>query len=79
MTETYFGTVHFENEESQKDVTVELSNIADQKLPFQIELSNPTNHYQLGENKVANISLVCEYHIVKGLIFSFEVLQIFTF
>ena len=66
LTETYnFGTVYFENGESQKHVTVELSNIADQKLPFQIELYNPTNHYQLGKNKVANISLVCEYHIVK--------------
>ena len=54
------GTIFFNDENDQKVIKLNLKN-ADRNLSTKIELSEPSNGYQLGENKVANISFVSKF------------------
>ena len=51
------GTIFFNDENDEKIIKLDLKN-ADRNLSSKIELFEPSNGYQLGENKVANISFV---------------------
>ena len=51
------GTVFFNDE---KVIKLDLKN-ADRNLSTKIELFEPSHSYQLGENKVANISFVSKF------------------
>ena len=53
------GLLQFANNETEKIITLDLQTVADNQS-IQIELLQPTNDYQLGENKVAKISRVCK-------------------
>ena len=57
------GTVVFNNTIDQKVIKLDLKNVT-RNLPVQIELYDPTNGYQVGENKVANISFVCKFLLI---------------
>ena len=54
------GTVFFNDENDQKVIKLDLKN-TDRNLSTKIELFQPSNGYQLGENKVANISFVGKF------------------
>ena len=54
------GTISFNDENDQKVIKLDLKNIA-RNLSTKIELYEPSNGYQLGENKVANISFVSKF------------------
>lgn len=53
------GSIFFDDTDDRKVIKLNIKNIAANKS-IQIELLEPTNGYQLGENKVANISIVCK-------------------
>ena len=55
------GAIFLNDENDQKVIKLDLKN-ADRNLSTKIELFEPSNGYQLGENKVANISFVCKFH-----------------
>ena len=57
------GTIFFNNTIDQKVIKIGLQNVT-RKLPVQIELYDPTNGYQVGENKVANISFVSKFLLI---------------
>ena len=50
------GTIVFNNTIDQKVIKLDLQNVT-RKLPVQIELYDPTNGYQVGENNVTVIRL----------------------
>ena len=54
------GTIFFNDENDEKIIKLDLKN-ADRNLSSKIELFEPSNGYQLGENKVANISFVSKF------------------
>ena len=54
------GTIVFNNTIDQKVIKLDLKNVA-RNLSTKIELSEPSNGYQLGENNVANISFVGKF------------------
>ena len=54
------GTVFFNDENDEKVIKLDLKN-TDRNLSTKIELFQPSNGYQLGENKVANISFVGKF------------------
>ena len=54
------GTVYFIDENDLKVIRLDLKN-ANINLSTKIELYEPSNGYQIGENKVANISFVCKF------------------
>ena len=51
------GTIFFNDESDQKVIKLDLKN-ADRNLSTKIELFEPSNGFQLGENKIASISFV---------------------
>ena len=53
------GTIFFDDENDQKLIKLDLKN-NNRNLSTKIELLEPSNGYELGENKVANISFVCK-------------------
>ena len=57
------GTIVFNNTIDQKVIKLDLQNVT-RNLLVQIELYDPTNGYQLGENKVANISFVSKFLLI---------------
>ena len=57
------GTIFFNDENDQKVIKLDLNNVA-RNLSTKIELSEPSNGYQLGENKVANISFVSKFLLI---------------
>ena len=57
------GTIFFNNTIDQKVIKLDLQNVT-RNLPVQIELYDPTNGYQVGENKVANISFVSKFLLI---------------
>ena len=57
------GTIFFNNQTNQKIFKLDLQNF-NRNQSIQISLFDPTNGYQLGENKVANISFVGKFHFV---------------
>ena len=57
------GTIFFNNTIDQKVIKLDLKNVT-RNLPVQIELYDPTNGYQVGENKVANISFVSKFLLI---------------
>ena len=57
------GTIFFNDENDQKVIKLDLKN-ADRNLSTKIELLEPSNGYQLGENKVANISFVSRFLLI---------------
>ena len=54
------GTVYFIDENDLKVIRLDLKN-ANINLSTKIELYEPSNGYQLGENTVANISFVSKF------------------
>ena len=54
------GTVFFNDENDQKVIKLDLKNVA-RNLSTKIELFEPSNGYQIGENKVANITFVSKF------------------
>ena len=54
------GTIFFNDEKDQKDIRLDFKNVA-RNFSTKIELFEPSNGYQLGENKVANISFVSKF------------------
>ena len=57
------GTIVFNNTIDQKVIKLDLKNVT-RNLPVQIELYDPTNGYQVGENNVANISFVSKFLLI---------------
>ena len=57
------GTIFFNDENDQKVIKLDLKN-ADRNLSTTIELSAPSNGYQIGENKVAKISFVSKFLLI---------------
>ena len=57
------GTIVFNNTIDQNVIKLDLQNVT-RNLPVQIELYDPTNGYQLGENKVVNISSVSKFLLI---------------
>ena len=57
-----YGNVEFKVGELEKSIKVQLNNSISEK-PTRIELFNPTKLYQFGNNKMAQISLVCKFFI----------------
>ena len=55
------GTIFFNNTIDQKVIKIGLQNVT-RKLPVQIELYDPTNGYQVGENNVTVIRLFGKLH-----------------
>ena len=53
------GTVFFNDENDEKVIKLDLKN-ADRNLSTKIELFEPSNDFQLGENKVAKITFTCK-------------------
>ena len=58
----YYGSIMFEVGELEKSIKVPLNDSTLEK-PTRIELFNPTKLYQFGNNKMAQISLVCKFFI----------------
>ena len=54
------GTIFFNDENDQKIIKLDLKN-ADRNLSTKLELFEPSNGYQLGDYKVANISFVGKF------------------
>ena len=54
------GTVFFNNENDQKVIKLDLKNV-NRNLSSKIELYEPSNGHQFGENKIANISFVSKF------------------
>ena len=54
------GTIFFNDENDQKVIKLDLNNVA-RNLSTKIELYEPSNGFQLGENKVVNISFVSKF------------------
>ena len=54
------GTIFFDDENDQKLIKLDLKN-NNRNLSTKIELLEPSNGYQLGENKVASISFICKF------------------
>ena len=57
------GTIFFNDENDQKVIKLDLKNVA-RNLSTKIELFEPSNGFQLGENKVANISFVSKFLLI---------------
>ena len=57
------GAIFLNDENDQKVIKLDLKN-ADRNLPTKIELYEPSNGYQLGENKVANVSFVSKFLLI---------------
>ena len=53
------GSIIFKDKDHQQVITLDLRNVSRKQL-IRIELFEPSHGYQLGENKVANISFVCK-------------------
>ena len=54
------GTVFFNTRNYDEVIKLHIQNVT-RNHSLKIELSEPSNGYQLGENKVANITFVCKF------------------
>ena len=57
------GTIIFNDENDQKVIKLDLEIVA-RNLSTKIELFEPSNGYQLGENRVANITFVSKFLMI---------------
>ena len=57
------GTIFFNNDNDQKVIKLDLKN-ADRNISTKIELYEPSNGYQLGENKVGSVSFVSKFLLI---------------
>ena len=57
------GAIFFNDESYQKVIKLDRKN-ADRNLSTKIELYEPSNGYQLGENKVGSVSFVSKFLLI---------------